>query len=96
MPLQIQSNSPKPSDFVAVAEHQSETPQSFFNGPQILYADQEQCLIVLPPESLESCEALRRWFQHAKPGTNGHLDAHEQSDLPSSSILVADILITSR
>lgn len=56
--MEILRESPKLSDFIPLAEHQSATPASFYSGPLILYYHNDCCKLRISEQDIRSSEAL--------------------------------------
>ncbi|KAJ5775368.1 uncharacterized protein N7511_000379 [Penicillium nucicola] len=56
--MEVLRNAPEASAFVPLAEHQSRTPSSFYEGPPVLHYHSERCKIVILERELAATPAL--------------------------------------
>lgn len=56
--MEVLRQPPTNASFVPLAEHQSRTPASFYDGPPILHHHSESCKIVIYERELRACPAL--------------------------------------
>lgn len=56
--MEVLRSSPEASAFVPLAEHQSRTPSSFYEGPPVLHYHSERCKIVILERDLAVTPAL--------------------------------------
>lgn len=67
--MEVFHNAPDSATFVSLAEHQSHTPASFYNGPPVLHHRTNGCKIIVSAADLHASPALSA-LQSA-PGANG-------------------------
>lgn len=69
--MEIIHQAPTPSSFTPLALHQSQTPDSFFSGPDVLYHHSPAASLVLHASDLAAAPALAGLVNGAHRGANG-------------------------
>ena len=103
--MEVLQEAPKSSTFIALSEHQSATPASFYSGPPVLHYHSGRCKIVILERDLSlstPLAALARQAQDttrtAEPVTNGNGDhSQRQEDEPDVQKVLdgVDVWVTS-
>ena len=70
--MEILRDIPQSSAFTPLAEHQSQTPASFYSGPAVLYYHSADCKILIQSHDLGSASPLSNLSVGNAPATNGH------------------------
>lgn len=76
--MEVLQGPPSASSFIPLAEHQSRTPQSFYDGPPVLYYHSARCKVVVLESDLSSSPALNNLRKNV-PAVNGSTGAADQS-----------------
>lgn len=69
--MEILHSPPSSSTFIPLAEHQSQTPESFYSGPPVLHHLSRGCKIVILDQDLKSSPALSGLQAGGNGSTNG-------------------------
>ncbi|KAL1958640.1 hypothetical protein VTO42DRAFT_3983 [Malbranchea cinnamomea] len=77
--MEVLHQPPQSTSFIPLAEHQSRTPASFYDGPPVLHHHSEKCKIVIYERELRACSALlglrEEKEKHDPTGANGTVAA---------------------
>lgn len=73
--MEVLRTPPSASSFTPLSEHQSQTPQSFYSGPAILYHHSPSATLKIHARDLDSAPALSGFANGAHRNTNGHATA---------------------
>lgn len=90
--MEALSTAPEASSFVPLAEHQSRTPSSFYDGPPVLHYHSQRCKIVILESELLASPQLNALRGDSTASTNG---ATENDDEKEIAIDGVDIWVTS-
>ena len=103
--MEIIHEAPKADSFTPLAVYQSQTPESFFSGPPVLYHHSPSATLSIHKSDLESAPILSRLAEGAYKASNGTFIAvngnthHEEDDDDNGDeellILDIDIWVTS-
>ena len=58
--MEALNTAPQSADFIPLSTHQSETPESFYNGPPVLYHRSQGCTLKISQHDLTLAPALAR------------------------------------
>ncbi|KAJ5322570.1 hypothetical protein N7452_010859 [Penicillium brevicompactum] len=72
------TSAPETSTFVALAEHQSRTPSSFYSGPAVLHYHSQRCKIVILERELLAAPALNALRSESAPTATATQDDDEK------------------
>ncbi|KAJ5317795.1 hypothetical protein PENANT_c004G10815 [Penicillium antarcticum] len=75
--MDVLRNAPEASTFVPLAEHQSRTPSSFYEGPPVLHYHSERCKIVILEHELAATPALSALRGESAAASSEQDDAKE-------------------
>lgn len=78
--MEILRTPPQAAAFTPLAEHQSRTPESFYNGAPVLHYHSERCKIVILESELARSPALRTLRGSEASNTNGSGAVHEAEE----------------
>ena len=90
--MEILHQEPQESAFVPLSEHQSQTPQSFYSGPPILYHLSKGARFVITAEDAERIPAISKLTEAAKEQWRADFVEDDQGGL---MVEVVDIWVTS-
>ena len=101
--MEIIHEAPKAESFTPLAVYQSQTPESFFSGPAVLYHHSPSASLSIHKSDLECAPILSRLAEGAHKATNGTSsavngnahDEEEDEDDEELSIPNIDIWVTS-
>ena len=97
--MEVIHNAPTHESFIPLSTHQSQTPESFFSGPPVLYHHTAAATLRVQANELASAPALKTLFEDAQPSTNdapttnGH--AHGEEDEREMEVKGVDIWVSS-
>lgn len=79
--MEILRNPPSRSEYIALSEHQSQTPASFYDGPAILYHHASSCWLKISKHDLEATTAFAGLAAGAKGTGSGQVNGHTEEKL---------------
>lgn len=100
--MEVIREAPKASTFIPLAEHQSATPASFYDGPPVLHYHSDRSKVIILERDASGTALLEPLLQHASIAdaaqTNGGADTngHEQDNAQQKVIEDVDVWVTSR
>ena len=90
--MEILHQEPQESAFVPLAEHQSQTPESFYSGPPVLYYRSKAARFVITTEDAERIPAISKLTDAAKEQWQADFVEDDQGGLMVETV---DIWVTS-
>lgn len=95
--MEVLHQRPEPTSFVPLAEHQSRTPESFYNGPPILHHVSERCKAVTSEGELRACPALAGLRNGGRSSSGGSGNAAAEAEDDDKDVVVdeVDVWVTS-
>ena len=72
---------PVAQEFILLAAHQSQTPESFYTGPPVLYHHSPSAILKVHSQDLESAPALVSLFAGAQSKVNGHTSTNGHTEV---------------
>lgn len=84
--MEVLQTPPSASSFTPLAEHQSRTPQSFYDGAPVLYHHSSRCKVVVMESDLAASPALNA----LRGGTNGSTDAETADESTEGKEIVIE------
>lgn len=96
--MEILREPPKTTSFVSLAEHQSRTPASFYEGPPVLHYYSDRSKLIILESDIDSATAFAPLLEKATSAshangseTNGDSDAHRKEKVVEG----VDVWVTS-
>ena len=96
--MEVIHEAPKVSSFTPLAEHQSQTPESFYSGPPVLYYRSQRAQLIILESELTASPALSKLVDaKSTNGTvvNGEREEEEEEHEQEKIIEGIDIWVTS-
>lgn len=92
--MEVIKEQPSHSSFLALSEHQSQTPGSFFGGKAVLHLHSPGALLVIADDALHANDAFANLRDQSSSTTNGGANGVAVS---SDSVVVSnvDVWVTS-
>lgn len=89
--MEVLQNPPLASSFTPLAEHQSRTPQSFYDGPPVLHYHSSRCKVVILESDISASPALNT-LRGGVTVANGSSEGQEGKEIVIDGV---DVFVTS-
>ena len=95
--MEVFHEAPAIESFTPLSEHQSQTPESFYSGPPVLYHHSPGTRVVAVRPGLNRSPALAKLLDDGPASTNGSLaNGHSTEDSHEDIVITGvDIWVTS-